>query len=200
MPDENTNSSSAVVVSDSIPNNSSTALTTELAADIKIVAPPVTVQSRTAPTRRTIPTPPPSVKAKVMTKPLNPSNVDKLQNLISKYEATLKENKETITDWINLCNYLNRTNDPKVFQAFYIWFAKHLKDYTSAEIALSGVHTIQNANTKVRVGSTHQCFEELARVLSSSKKSHYRFTVKAMQGMAISESLARWFFTKTSAR
>lgn len=189
MSNENT-SSSSVNVTSSIPENTSSAVVTPAAsASSKVAIPKKSVVP--ASMRATVTT----MKQAPVTS--NPSNVDKLQTLIQKYESALKEKSETITSWINLCNYLNRTNDPKVFQVFYVWFAKHLKDYTSADVALAGVHTIQNANTKVRVGSTHQCFEELVRVLSS-RNSHFRFTVKAMQGMAISDTLARWFFTKTT--
>lgn len=193
MPDELTNSSS-IVASSTLEGTQSANITPPIAAISKPVTPPTPKKSNT--TSNKLAANPPSQKTEVKKQPVMPTNVDKLQNLVSKYEASLNDKKETITDWINICNYLNRTNDPKVFQGFYVWFSKHLKDYTSPEIALSGVHTIQNANVKTRVSSTHQCFEELARVLASSKKAHFRFTVKSMQAMAISESLARWLLSK----
>lgn len=184
MANETTNSND-IVVSSSIPENtqSNTPDTTTMVH--KAIVPPMQK-------KQNIPQQKPVMKTS-----MNQTNVDKLKNLILKFETNYKEKKETITDWINLCNYLNRTNDPKVFQEFYVWFAKHLKDYTSAEIALAGVHNIQNANTKIRVGSTHQCFEELARVLAS-KTAHYRFTIKSMQAMAISETLAKWLLGKSA--
>lgn len=183
MSDENTSSTDVNVVSNTL----------ESTTDTPSIPPVAVVKPATQPKKSTNST---QVKPAVKTTtPQNPTNVDKLNNLIKKFETTLGEKKDTISDWINLCNYLNKTNDPKVFQAFYVWFAKHLTDYTSATIALAGVHNIQNANTKTRVSSTHQCFEELSRVLAS-RTAHYRFTMKSMQAMAISEQLARWLLTK----
>lgn len=188
MPDETTKNDAVVssTLNDTTPVVSSS--TPSKTASVQKVTQQNTQKKSVMPVKKQMP---------FIIKPAMPTNVDKVLNLIGKFETAVAANEETISAWINLCNYLNRTNDPKVFQSFYVWFAKHLKDYTSPEIALNGVHNIQNGKTKTRVSSTHQCFEELARVLAS-KNSHYRFTLKAMQAMEISEFLARWFLSRGS--
>ena len=127
------------------------------------------------------------------TKPIVSENVRKLNNLLDQFQTAYDNKEDTIGTLINICNYLNRTNDPKVFAAFTGWFAKNLDNgCMNCQVALRGIHTIQNKRTKTRVGATHQCFEELVRVLRSKPKSHYRFTLKAMQAMEISETLGTW--------
>ena len=121
------------------------------------------------------------------------TNVDKIKNLTAKFEEAYGKREETIGILISICNYLNTTNDPKVFREFSIWFSKNcVGGCMDDQNALKGIHTIQNKKTKTRVEATHQCFIELARVLRSNPRSHYRFTMKAMQAMEISETLGTW--------
>ncbi|MBO4736583.1 MAG: hypothetical protein J5614_09355 [Paludibacteraceae bacterium] len=131
-------------------------------------------------------------------KPAVSENVQKLNKLLEAFKTAYDSNEEYIGPLINICNYLNRTNDPKVFTAFTGWFAQNLDGCMNCEVALRGIHTIQNKRTKTRVGATHQCFEELVRVLKSRPRSHYRFTLKAMQAMEISENLGKWILRRTA--
>ena len=142
-------------------------------------------------------TPTPTVKVNQMKEPPKkaPTNVDKLTKLITAYTTAYQKKESTMIHWINLCNYLNRINDPKVYQEFYAWFARNLEELTNPAVALLGVHNIQDARTKTMVSSIHQSFEELARVIRNRSK-HYRFTLKAMQAMCVSESLGRWILRK----
>ena len=146
-------------------------------------------------------TPTPTVKVNQMKElPKEPSkkaptNVDKLAKLITAYTTAYQKKESTMIHWINLCNYLNRINDPKVYQEFYAWFARNLEELTNPAVALLGVHNIQDARTKTMVSSIHQSFEELARVIRTRSK-HYRFTLKSMRAMCISESLGRWILRK----
>lgn len=126
------------------------------------------------------------------------SNVDKITNLVSKFEQAFDKHEDTIGILINICNFLNITNDPKVFQSFTLWFMKNSSSYMDDQVALRGIHTIQNKRTKTRVEATHQCFVELARVLRSKPRSRYRFTVRAMRAMEISERLALWIIQRAS--
>lgn len=124
------------------------------------------------------------------------SNVAKLNTLTKAFEDAFNSKEDTITALINIVNYLNRSNDPKVFSAFTGWFASHLDDCMNPQVALRGIHTVQNKRIKTRVPATHQCFEELVRVLKSRPRSHYRFTLKAMQAMEISETLGKWILKR----
>ncbi len=181
MPDEITSSSASVQSSNVSTSNvtpASPVITT------KVITP--TVQAKKTQVTQKKDNPTSKVEARSYT-----TNVDKLNLLISAFTNAVDKKQDSITQWINLCNFLNRTNDPKVFDAFRIWFARHRQTYTDCTVALRGVHTIQNANTKTRVSATHQCFEELVRALSS-RTAHYRFSMKAMQAMCIGVDLARW--------
>ena len=126
------------------------------------------------------------------------SNVDKIKFLTTKFEEAYNNREETIGVLISICNYLNTTNDPKVFQTFLGWFTRHIETCMNDQEALRGIHTIQNKRTKTRVEATHQCFIELARVLRSRPRSHYRFTIKSMRAMEISERLAMWLIQRAS--
>ena len=126
------------------------------------------------------------------------TNVDKIMNLEMDFERALKAKQETIGIFINMCNYLNRTNDPKVFLQFSVWFNRKLDTSMRCDVALRGVHTIQNKKTKTLVSAVHQCFEELSRVLRSRPRSHYRFTLRAMQAMEISERLGKWILERAA--
>lgn len=130
--------------------------------------------------------------------PKQNTNVDKIQTLIGKFEETFNKREDTIGILINICNFLNITNDPKVFQTFAIWFMKNSSGCMGDEVALRGIHTIQNKRTKTRVEATHQCFMEMARVLRSRTRTHYRFTVRAMKAMEVSERLALWLIQRCS--
>ena len=139
-----------------------------------------------------------SIPKDAPTAPQATSNVDKLNTLTKAFEDAFNSKEETITALINIANYLNRNNDPKVFSAFTGWFAKHLDDCMDPQVALRGIHTVQNKRIKTRVPATHQCFEELVRVLKSRPRSHYRFTLKAMQAMEISETLGKWILKRAT--
>lgn len=181
MPDEITSSSASAQSS-----NVSTSNVTPASPVIstKVITP--TVQAKKTQVTQKKDSPTSKVEARSYT-----TNVDKLNLLISAFTNAVDKKQDSITQWINLCNFLNRTNDPKVFDAFRVWFARHRQTYADCTVALRGVHTIQNANTKTRVSATHQCFEELVRALSS-RTAHYRFSMKAMQAMCIGVDLARW--------
>lgn len=181
MPDEITSSSASVQSS-----NVSTSNVTPASPVIstKVITPMVQAKKTQVTQKKDSPTS--KVEARSYT-----TNVDKLNLLISAFTNAVDKKQDSITQWINLCNFLNRTNDPKVFDAFRVWFARHRQTYADCTVALRGVHTIQNANTKTRVSATHQCFEELVRALSS-RTAHYRFSMKAMQAMCIGVDLARW--------
>lgn len=181
MPDEITSSSASVQSS-----NVSTSNVTPASPVIstKVITPTVQAKKTQVTQKKDNPT------SKVETRSYT-TNVDKLNLLISAFTNAVDKKQDSITQWINLCNFLNRTNDPKVFDAFRVWFARHRQTYADCTVALRGVHTIQNANTKTRVSATHQCFEELVRALSS-RTAHYRFSMKAMQAMCIGIDLARW--------
>ena len=127
------------------------------------------------------------------------TNVDKIKSLTSKFEQAYEHRDETISILIGICNFLNTTNDPKVFQVFTTWFLKNSSGYMDDQVALRGIHTIQNKRTKTKVEATHQCFMELARVLRSRPRSRYRFTVRAMRAMEISERLSLWLIQRASA-
>ncbi len=141
--------------------------------------------------------------SKTLTLPTTPmkqnTNVEKIKNLTAKFEEAYSKREETIGILISICNYLNTTNDPKVFREFSIWFSKNSQlGCMDDENALKGIHTIQNKKTKTRVEATHQCFMELARVLRSNPKSHYRFSMRAMRALEISERLALWLIQRAS--
>ena len=127
------------------------------------------------------------------------TNLDKLKKLEDQFEEAFNKKEDTIGTLISICNFLNTTNDPKVFQAFTTWFAQREETCMNEEVALRGIHTIQNKKTKTRVEATHQCFVELARVLRSRPRSRYRFTVRSMRAMEISERLAAWIHQKAIA-
>lgn len=192
MPDETTTSSASIQSNDISTSNtvsSSSVSSSVTAVETNAVTPTVQAKKATIPVKKEIP-----VKNVVPVKKYmntQATNVDKLNLLISAFTNAVDKKQDSITQWINLCNFLNRTNDPKVFDAFRVWFARHRQTYADCTVALHGVHTIQNANTKTRVSATHQCFEELVRALSS-RTAHYRFSMKAMQAMCIGVDLARW--------
>lgn len=124
--------------------------------------------------------------------PKQSTNVDKLTVLTNKFDEAYDNHEPTIGALISICNYLNTTNDPKVFKAFTTWFAQRSDTSMDDTQALIGIHTIQNKKTKTRVEATHQCFVELVRVLKLRPRGRYRFTVRAMRAMEISENLAQW--------
>ena len=126
------------------------------------------------------------------------TNLDKIKTLTSKFEQAFDKREETISSLISICNFLNTTNDPKVFQTFATWFMKNSATYMNDEYALRGIHTIQNKRTKTRVEATHQCFAELARVLRSRPRSRYRFTLRAMRALEISERLGSWLIQRAT--
>jgi len=138
-----------------------------------------------------------------------PLNVRKLNGLIKAYEDKIplqsrsdRSQYDSINAMIDLCNYLNRINDPAVFEAFLKYFQRNQNpgqpmDY---EIALNGIFMIQNKNTKTRVSATHSCFLELAELRKSLKKRKYGYTVTAMKAMEISEPLAQWILAKAASR
>lgn len=138
-----------------------------------------------------------------------PMNVRKLNGLIKAYEDKIPlqsrsdhSQYDSINAMIDLCNYLNRINDPAVFEAFLKYFQRNQNpgqpmDY---EVALNGIFLIQNKNTKTRVSATHSCFLELAEIRKSLKKRKYGYTVTAMKAMEISEPLAQWILTKAATR
>lgn len=126
------------------------------------------------------------------------TNLDKIKTLTSKFEQAFDKREETISSLISICNFLNTTNDPKVFQTFATWFMKNSATYMNDECALRGIHTIQNKKTKTRVEATHQCFTELARVLRSRPRGRYRFTIRAMRALEISERLASWLIQRST--
>ena len=150
---------------------------------------------------------PAAVKAQVA--PAIPLNVRKLNGLIKAYEDKIplqsrsdRSQYDSINAMIDLCNYLNRINDPAVFEAFLKYFQRNQNpgqpmDY---EVALNGIFMIQNKNTKTRVSATHSCFLELAEIRKSLKKRKYGYTVTAMKAMEISEPLAQWILTKAASR
>ena len=150
----------------------------------------------TSPIKAAAPTPDQPVRKVVRTQH---TNVDKIMNLELDFERAIKDKQDTIGIFINICNYLNRTNDPKVFLQFSVWFNRKLSTIMACDVALRGVHTIQNKKTKTLVSAVHQCFEELSRVLRSRPRSHYRFTLRAMQAMEISEQLGKWILERASA-
>lgn len=176
MPDENVNSSNVV---NDVTSSSNIVVSSVISTPNTSVKPTTT----TTPVKTNMPKETPVKKS--------PTNTDKLDVLINTFVNTVDAKKESITQWINLCNYINSTNDPKVFQKFYTWFAQNKNKYTDCSVALNGIHNIQNANTKTRAGATHQCFEEMIRV-RASRTAHYRFTMRAMQAMNISDTLAQW--------
>lgn len=126
------------------------------------------------------------------------TNTDKIKMLTSKFEQAFDHREDTIGSLISICNFLNTTNDPKVFNVFTTWFLKNQNGYMDDQVALRGIHTIQNKRTKTRVEATHQCFVELARVLRSRPRSHFRFTLRAMRAMEISERLAQWIIQRST--
>lgn len=136
--------------------------------------------------------------SKTVTLPKQSTNVDKLTVLTSKFDEAYDKNESTIGALISICNYLNTTNDPKVFKAFTTWFAQHSDTSMDDTRALRGIHTIQNKKTKTRVEATHQCFVELIRVLKMRPRGRYRFTVRAMRAMEISENLAQWIIYRAT--
>jgi hypothetical protein len=149
------------------------------------------------------------VAVKAQTTAAIPLNVRKLNGLIKAYEDKIplqsrsdRSQYDSINAMIDLCNYLNRINDPAVFEAFLKYFQRNQNPGQSMdyEVALNGIFMIQNKNTKTRVSATHSCFLELAELRKSLKKRKYGYTVTAMKAMEISEPLAQWILAKAASR
>lgn len=139
--------------------------------------------------------------------PAVPLNVRKLNNLIAQYEAKLplqsrsdKSRYDSIHAMIDLCNYLNRINDPAVYEAFFRYFQLNQDTKMYHQVALFGVHTIKNLRIKTRVSATHSCFLQLCEVKKSKVKLPYEYTVKALLAMEIAEPLANWLVRRTEIR
>ena len=146
----------------------------------------------------------PSQPIKQTAAPKINTNVAKLEKLIKDFEKTVEEDKakdqlKAILVFISISEYLNKTNDPAVFEYFFKYFLRNREGYMFYETALNGVHTIQNKNVKTRVSATHAVFLELVRV-RGLQKATYHYTIDAMKLMRISETLGQWIIEKARTR
>lgn len=133
------------------------------------------------------------------------TNVDKMKKLIENFEVAVKQNEAKnnkfpgIDAMISMCEFLNKTNDPAVFEFFFRYYMKNQEGTMFYTTALCGIHTIQNKVVKTRVSATNSVFQELARV-RGLRKGTFHFTFNAMKLLCIGEPLAKWVISKAATR
>lgn len=133
------------------------------------------------------------------------TNVDKMKKLVENFESAVRQNDAKnnkfpgIDAMISMCEFLNRTNDPAVFEFFFKYYMKNQEGTMFYTTAMCGIHTIQNKVVKTRVSATNSVFQELARV-RGLKKGTFHFTFNSMKLLCIGEPLAKWVISKASTR
>jgi len=140
------------------------------------------------------------------TEPVLTPNVKKIEKLLENYAAAVGRQSlvgngkyDSIAVMISIVEYLNKTNDPAVFEYFFRYFQRNQRGIMYHDKALYGIHTIQNKLVKSRVSATHAAFTELCRV-RSLQKGVFNFSINSMKIMGMSEILGRWIIEKSTNR
>lgn len=145
-------------------------------------------------------------KADVKTETVSKS-VQVLDGLIAEYESKLPLHSrsddskyDSIKKVIRICDYLNKTTDPDVFQRFLRYFLTNFDTTMYHEAFLCGVQTIQDKNTKSRVSGTYSSFLELCTIRRSKTRRPFTITLRSMRAMGISNALGVWLIDQAAKR
>jgi len=134
-------------------------------------------------------------------------SVQVLDGLLAEYESKLPLHSrsdgskyDSIKKVIRICDYLNKTTDPDVFQRFLRYFLVNFDTTMRYEEFLCGIQNIQDKNMKSRVSGTYSSFLELCTIRRSKVKRPFTITIRAMMAMGISNALGVWLIDQAAKR